>query len=1127
MPRSRRSRRKSSQTINRLRGAGRTAQGLQLARIASGAGRSEAITWASRTLRVGGPLAALQPRRLSQLHTLPELEPLSSLGTELRWIEALLLPIAPGLNSILSLRGEVEGRLLSGNGEEALLLLDRIETEHGPSLGLIATRLSTLQITRGLEAQKDEYTRLRNSEVVQNVQFFAYWWSVRAEDGSSWRNFRRDFERRLKQWEISDALRAHITFQVLNRVPEEGHEQDLLRASILGAGIDLYEALVATARTALAEQRVSAAALAYTCRVIEEVVNDPRLAKIRFLSGDLSAVAHLAPAPTTTRDAIFGPTATSLPTRSQNVAELFDVPASSLSGSEAGAFAERLLRARADLETPGGDVRGVAELQKLGAMFDHLPVGNWVAARALAPLRTAPAPSSLARSLFMSSASVEPETLIWADAQQRAALEKMPKGLPTGPSWSWAAQLAPDFPNALAPPEEVFSHRAAAELSLIHAQRASDAPAMLVAVRKLEQAAGGPTGLSLKAEIDATLAIDGMAAAVRLCVDRLLTQPAVANWLPLTELAEALNAGSLPASNVDVPILLDFAAKFARSSFGSQRTYAAEDYLTARGATRPAELCKQIDTALATERDRYFLSEVCVPASLRTSTMFNNENELEADRIEQCQWLIDADPEQAERFEEEARELVRARHIKLGIQALQGSKLSVDIASLERWAQRTVAEDYKRYMDLLEQGIFVADQGFRESVYAALEAGSGAQVSLEIPDNEAAALFARFTGALMREFALHPEHGLDAYLSLRIRHGTLSGHLRGPVEREHLVTRRDATGRYLQNDHWTEKLADELDYNTLEIIDDALQSLSRQLDELITKITQDLIQVRREDKPEGLIMTDPSATTIAVMITETLPGLSFEDFFGRCEDIFWGIVASNEAHIAERMAEMKSSAEAIFDRTDDLVRSVAGEGAGSLKDALLRARGSVLVAMDLVQEWLKPPTTPASLILSVEELIRVSLAVIRGFYRGFDPKLSFEIGDLPRLPGMVRLFSDMFFIIFENVLRYSGNPTDPSICIRAWEEGDQILFRVENSVETVTDEDQTRISSAKDRIASGSFRRAVRGEGGTGLPKLAKVIGHGSGGGTLCFDLTEDGSKFIVEFGLRKIDLTEPEGTPE
>jgi len=302
-----------------------------------------------------------------------------------------------------------------------------------------------------------------------------------------------------------------------------------------------------------------------------------------------------------------------------------------------------------------------------------------------------------------------------------------------------------------------------------------------------------------------------------------------------------------------------------------------------------------------------------------------------------------------------------------------------------------------------------------------------------------------------------------------------------------------------------------------------LQSLSRQLDELIAICTQDLIQVRREEKPQGLIVTEPSIPIIALMITEILPGLSFEDFFAQCEDIFWAIVAKSESQIAARLTEMKVRAEVIFQSTDDVVRNVAEEGAGSLKDALLRARASVLAAVDVVGQWLAPPTTPASLILSIEDLIHVSLAVIRGFYRDFEPKLTFKLDDLPQLPGAVRLFSDIFFIAFENVLKYSGNRIDPSICICAWEEGDQIRFRVENSVETVTADDQSRIASAKERIANGSFRGAVRGEGGTGLPKLAKVIGHGSGGGTLSFELIENATKFIVEFGLRKIDVTQGE----
>ena len=284
-------------------------------------------------------------------------------------------------------------------------------------------------------------------------------------------------------------------------------------------------------------------------------------------------------------------------------------------------------------------------------------------------------------------------------------------------------------------------------------------------------------------------------------------------------------------------------------------------------------------------------------------------------------------------------------------------------------------------------------------------------------------------------------------------------------------------------------------------------------------MTQDLLQVRREEKKNGLILIDPSNITIAFMIAETRPGLSFDDFFTRCEDMFWALVDSSSSQITSAISDVVGEVTNLFDRTEERIREIAGDEAGPLKDAVLRARGSVTSAIEEIKGWLAPPTTPASLILSVEELIRVSLAVICGFCRNFEPKVEFDLGPLPSLSGVVRLFSDIFFILFENVLKYSGNPVNPSICVRAWEDGDYLRFEIENSVEIADDAAVERIDSAKERIENGSFRRAVRGEGGTGLPKLAKVIGLGSGGGDLAFGLIDGNSKFSVAFSLRKIDV--------
>lgn len=1116
MPVSRRRKTREPSPLNQLRGAGRTPLALTLARAASSKGFGEAIPWAVRNLKVAGPLAALQPRRLSHLHRLPIFDALP-VSVELQWTENVLLSYADQLNAAISLRQDLEVHLLRDSGDEALSCLDAIESQSGFSLGAVATRLAIIQISKGLDAQKEEYNRIRSADVNPNLRFFAYWWSVRAEDSSSWLNYSRDFRRRLAVWDVGPELKAHIAFQVLGEVPKAGEEALLLSSSLLGSALDVYDTLLALARTALIEKRESVGPLIACCASISNRISDPRLAALLFAAGDVSAISRLCPAATTLRDASLTDVQPSAPPTS--AVDFVAGGAGDTKPDPRGSLLERLAHAIAEFESPGGFDRGTAELSKLGAMFDHVPMGSSLRLVAAAPRRTDLWSRQKSVELFTAAQKIEPESLSWISNEQLRTLVDvvLPSKQHSSPAWQWS--LAAEGRTCPALDETSFTARARAELALLRTLRVGDDVAILEAVATLNEAVGGETELALRAELTANLSLNGLEATLRMCVDRLLARPELAAWMPLTMLSEAIEAQAPPSGNIDVPIVLDHAAKIERGKFGPSRTYAAEDFLSARGALQPSDLASAIPPDRADGRERYFFGEVCTPANLKTSTLFNSERELETDRIAVCRWLIEADPENADRFEEEARELVRSRHIKLGIQALQGSKLSIDRSGLRRWAERAIAEDFKRYLDLLEQGLFAPDEKFRNSVYAALESGVDASQALTIPDNEAASLFAGFSTALFRELALHPEHGLDAYLSLRIRHGTLSGHLRGPVEQEHLITRKDATGRYLKNDYWVDRLGEVINFDQVEIISDALEALSSRFDDLVVRLTQDLIQVRREDKPNGLIVTDPSTVTLALMIAETLPGQSFDDFFGRCEDTFWVLVEASSPQIDAALASVTNDVGSLFERTEETVRQVAGEAAGPLKDAVLRAKANLTNAIEDIRSWLAPPTTPASLVLSVEELIRVSLAVICGFYREFAPIVEFQIGEIPNIPGVVRLFSDIFFIVFENVLKYSGNSVNPSIRIKAWEDSEHIRFEVENSVEIADTAAIARIDSARERIENGSFRRAVRGEGGTGLPKLAKVIGLGSGGGELSFGLNDDKQKFLVNFSLRKIDV--------
>ena len=1084
----------------------------------------EVARWSLRNLYLGGPLSRLRPRRLSELHSLPLLEPIA-IGDELNWFTAVMERHAETISRYIIARQKIESLLLSGKNEEALSELDSTDNQDGYSLFSISMRIGILQLHSGLETQKAYLSTIRESNADVNVKFFSYWWSVRAEDSSTWENFRRDFSAKLRRWSVADGLKSHIGYHILRERPIVGNENFLLSASFLGSAIDIYETFLFIAEATVEENRPILGLIQTTLTKMNKIVQDHKVKKLLFFGNSLTTSIDHEYATTSWRDLSVSdniPVPTDQPS---SLEELQAALTSDPAFEPIGGLQKRLAIAQRDLARPDGGMKGVAELNKLGATLDHLPIGAWLTAYALQPRRISREPSiaSLSRR-FVSLLYYEPELLQVLGKSK--AVELLPLLPPISSSmytgWRYELNVPPLDPLSV---QHDYTEQAQIELDLVRTFKSGDCVALLNLSRLLTFETGQPTQFALEAEIAGLQGSVGLEAAVSKTIDYLLADEGLVHWIPVVNLCrDALRSGNASKRLVDIPIILDFATKLSAQEFASERTFAAEDYLQAEGALLPSDLLRQIPRDKATDRDLYFFGNVCTPSSLRTSSLFQNEHELEDERIVICQWLIQGKTPLADQFEEEARELVRSRHIKQGLQALAGSKLSIDRAGLRRWADRAVREDFDRYMDLLKRGIFSVDDKFRDAVYSTIGSGKVSASGLEVPDNEAASLIARIIGEIIGEFALHSECGLDAYLSLRIRHGTLSGHLRGPVEQERLITRRGSDGRYLENTYWKERLRGTVAPSNIHAVDDRLRALSSKYDGIIEELTQTLIQVRRAEKPKGLIRIDVTPTFVVAMIADTRLGLSFDDFFLVCEESFWAIVEANQPEIDIALDSIFDSVQAEFDACEREIHAIAEEGTAPLRDALLRARNVALMAVDKIKEWLTPPTTPASLTLGIEESIRVSLSVINGFYREFNPQIQFLMQDMPALHGMVRLFSDIFFIIFENVMKYSGNNVDPDVKIEAKERDDHLWFRVTNSVKHVSEQERARIAIAKDRIESGAFRTAVRGEGGTGLPKLAKVIGFGSGGGSIDFSLIDDGSRFMVEFTLRKVDVISPEG---
>ena len=82
-------------------------------------------------------------------------------------------------------------------------------------------------------------------------------------------------------------------------------------------------------------------------------------------------------------------------------------------------------------------------------------------------------------------------------------------------------------------------------------------------------------------------------------------------------------------------------------------------------------------------------------------------------------------------------------------------------------------------------------RAFTEALEDALTEGTLPQKSLSLPKNEATDLLFDLVSPVFVECMTNAGYGLDCYLSMRIRHGTLSGQLRGPLEEQKIITQRE------------------------------------------------------------------------------------------------------------------------------------------------------------------------------------------------------------------------------------------------------------------------------------------------------------------------------------------------
>lgn len=972
--------------------------------------------------------------------------------------------------------------ILTQEYRQVLELLDSTDQSLGKSLWGLEKRFFLLQALDGLERQKALLSEIRSAARSPIVDFMAFFFSLRSEESVAPDTFRNQLFDLFSDRNPDDPFRLYAFFRLCDLwdAPDLHKSAWILRMEQPSSVIDYYETFVRLGTSLLVAGSQPDAAVVNAMTTVAALIDDIRTRRVCALAaGRGNFPADQAPSAVQKtlnlwyagryEEAIEA--GESPAARADTDALLATVFAEGEAGRASTAQPKSVLRSRLKhlLHT-------VAEKS---ANYDEAFTTVLRITQNLHDTHFAASVAHCAREL-MSPIPSQNDAL-----EKRAAIER------------WSSATEADVVRADVPAQErasELSSLSSLELALEAAWNRSDYEAIIHELSApVTPASNRHRHYVWRTVANALIAAHLLGRAVEYIVEKYILDSSSIQMLPITMCVVSLTDSDTAAlsGNISLPILLELFSRHIEDR-PTELRHAHEDFLTAHRLEKASQL-----SSLAMKFDRahlvYYLRYVSVPRTIQLS--FANSREVEQERVAICTFLKQLDPGQAGAYDAEIREITRRQSISQGLQQVEQSKIWIDQEPLKHWAEKHLQEDFNRYRALRAAGITRVGRHADSAKSSSSESPSGEVPA--IPDDEVGALLMRIVRQFVYQCFMHKQHGLDSYLSLRIRHGALSGQLRAPLEGEKIVTlqREPGSGEYIPNRYWQERLAT-LDIEMALAVDARLRQFSKEFDALIEKFARDYVQIQSDLHPDGLFKAVLSPSEVMLAGLDVHPDTTFDSFIDLCVSVFWDGVDESLRSIREYIdGPLLRDMNAIFlSLVRDVEQITRHFSTSELDNAIRNAQTRARHALEQVKTWFQQPKPLQPSFMTFQSLVDIGLQAVKNMYHDFTPEVVYELDEELPLFFQLQKFTDIFMIVFDNIWRHCG-VRSPRINVKASFERDYLNIEVVNELadDVINARNKERVEEIQKRILEGTYHRAVSSEGGTGLMKIRNIVGSDSG----------------------------------
>lgn len=1058
------------------------------------------------------------PRRFVDIGAGPRIRP-RSLLPDLTWTGEVIAKFAPVIGKFLDYERTYEAAWIVGDADGAKAVLDLVEEELGLSLWLIAKRIALLR-TQGA-IQITDYVNALIAESGESTinAWLVYMMGYRADPNVSPGSYVRQIEDILSGSELSLQMRVHLRYYAL-AMPPRGAE---ICATLLGASenlplVDRYMTLLDVLQALACDTSVEPGIRGTVASVVSRLganVPDDRLALLDGVLDPAGADRLLARLEPQTADTYtsgkYGQALDEIaadivddPTRTN----LYSLAARAMSRSDKRpALPEQIsifVRQMASVHVfADDDATTTAALLREALVVAHRPLA--------ASIRTLFASRSADPSEISTDAAIEALNGAQLTPLQLRNLPVLdPTGLLDGAlarfpeSLSLKLQravlafgkegLRPDL-RALLPAdrEALYAARALSRLG-----RHGDAIGLLVPY--LDDKVQSVANDARRELFLAYRAAGRRDEALRLVANAYHANPklhALFRLAPLLDEIERAQEGP-PFREIALPIAYHVLNRFSGDARPGAEADAAEEFALSRGANLPSGIALDQwgpDDHLI----GIYLDEVCSPAVLDKFMAIENVGQVEIERLEICRILSERDSAGRQRYLDEIREITRRRVVRERFEQVERTKIYVDTDGVKRQAEKTLRDTYMRFLVALAedgQGSERLDMMRKVQMILSEIEADGVRVHFsDVPASERELMFDRLVRDFMRMLISSQEYGLEAYLSTRVRHGTMGNQLRSAFELHSLITQKEG-GMYQPDRFWREAM--DLGYNPIAgWLSARLARFSEDIDAAIEDLVRRRVQVRSEGCPNGLFRFTSFNYDIIRLQSEITPDTPFDAFLDKVIDQFWKVL-QDSLSVVRRYIEVDflQIVHRIIDELErDVVNELRGTSSSSLRSAIAAARTQMGVMVANVASWFTLARDMERPDYEFGVAVEVATESIRVCHPSLDLKL--ERRDELTFECRGRSLESLVYLLFtalDNAVAHSGFvDAAPFIALDTTLGDGWLEMRLVNSCVEVPhfESKNETLAQLRGRLeADESGQGLASREGGSGYAKIIRILKH-------------------------------------